>query len=73
MDKRCKFHPLPPCGLFTWSCFHLDNTLFFHGGFDPVKPNHPLDSMIAIDLSRQQDLNQKLLKFDLLEDKKPDR
>ncbi len=47
--------------------------MFFHGGFDPVKPNHPLDSMIAIDLSRQSELNQKVAKFELLEDKKPDR
>jgi hypothetical protein len=45
--------------------FYLENVLFFHGGFDPVKPNIPLDSMIAIDLSGQHNLSQKIALFDL--------
>ena len=27
-----------------------DTTLYFHGGFEPDKPNLPLDTLIGIDL-----------------------
>ena len=32
--------------------YFKDNKLFFHGGFEPDKPNLPLDSIIELDLSK---------------------